>query len=309
MKVRGALVSIVVVALMLFAARHVDWRAAGITLVRAAWQPLVAAIVINLASIALRGVRWWIFLRRVGAVPLSVAVRGALVGSGLNNLLIANGGDAARAMVVSRATGVGAASVVATLALDRMFDPVCFGLMLLVGTFVVPLPPQLSAARPIVIGLLIGVAVLLAVLSRSEPSTAAMEPTGGWRGTLRRFRNQIWLLSTPRRFGMAFLLSVGVWLLQLATFALAAQAVGIVLPIAGSVAAMLLTNAGLVLRATPGNVGFFQFAYAVAASRFGIATAPAVAAALLLQLIQIVPTTLLAVALAPRMLHRAGSNR
>jgi hypothetical protein len=80
--------------------------------------------------------------------------------------------------------------------------------------------------------------------------------------------------------------------------------VGIALPLAGTVAAMLLTNAGLVLRATPGNVGYFQFAYAVAATRFGVPMEAAVASALLLQVVQIVPVTLLAVALAPQMLRR-----
>jgi uncharacterized membrane protein YbhN (UPF0104 family) len=310
MKLRSVLVAAAVIALMLFAARHVDWHAAGQTLARASWPPLIAAVAINLVSIALRGVRWWIFLRRVGPVPLSTAMRGALVGSGFNNLLIANGGDATRAVLVTRSTGIEAASVIATLALDRMFDPICFGLLLLAGTFIVPLPAQLPAARPIVIVLLVAVSALLALLSRGKPSSGI--PAGaanGWREKVRRFRNQIWTLSTARRFAMALLVSVGVWLLQLATFALAARSVAIGLPIAGSVAAMLLTNAGLILRATPGNVGFFQFAYAVAASRFGVATAPAVAAALLLQLIQIVPTTLLAIALAPRMLRRADLDR
>jgi glycosyltransferase 2 family protein len=310
MKLRGALVSAVVIALLIVAARHVDWHRAITTLARASWPPLVVAVVINLVSIALRGVRWWIFLRRVGDVPLSLAMRGAVVGSGFNNLLVANGGDATRALFVARLSGIGAAPVLATLALDRMFDPICFGLMLLVGTFIVPLPPQLSAARPIVIALLVVVAVLLAVLSRDGPARVVpSDPAGDWRERLRRFRGEVRTLSTRRRFAMALLVSIGVWLLQLATFVLAARSIGLGLPIAGSVAAMLLTNAGLILRATPGNVGFFQFAYAVAASRFGVAAAPAIASAVLLQLVQMVPTTLLAVGLAQRVLRAVESER
>jgi glycosyltransferase 2 family protein len=307
MRRRSVLIGVAVVMLVFMAARHVDWATAGGTLARAAWGPLFAAIAINLASVALRGVRWWIFLRRVGAAPLRVAIRGAIVGSGFNNLLIANSGDATRAVLVSRATGINAASVVASLALDRLFDPICFGLLLLIATFVMPLPPQLSTARPLVVMALIAVAAILVMLSRSEPGAASRRDAAGWRQRARDFRRQIQTLSTPRRFAVAFVVSVGVWALQIATFALAARSVDIQLPLAGTIAAMLLTNAGLILRATPGNVGYFQFAYAVAASRFGVATAPAVAAALLLQLIQIVPTTLLAVTLAPRMV--AGTKR
>jgi len=92
-------------------------------------------------------------------------------------------------------------------------------------------------------------------------------------------------------------------MLQIVAFALVARSVDIALPLAGTVAALLLTNTGLILRATPGNIGYFQFAYAVAAARFGVATNPAVAAALLLQVVQIVPVTLLAVVLAPRLLR------
>jgi glycosyltransferase 2 family protein len=306
MRLRSVLIGVSLAALLFLAARRVDWASAGAVLAKAAWRPFFAAIAINLGSVGLRGVRWWIFLRRVGAVPLRVAIRGAIVGSGFNNLLIANGGDATRAVLVSRTTGINAASVVASLALDRLFDPICFGLLLLIATFVMPLPAQLSAARPVVVIALLAVAVVLVMLSRSTPGTTTNHDRGGWRQRARDFRRQIQVLSTPRRFLVALAVSAGVWALQVATFALAAQSVDIHLPIAGTIAAMLLTNAGLVLRATPGNVGYFQFAYAVAASRFGVATAPAVAAALLLQVIQIVPTTLLAVILAPRMAGRTN---
>ena len=105
---------------------------------------------------------------------------------------------------------------------------------------------------------------------------------------------------------MATIVSAVIWTLQIATFALAARSVGVALPLAGSVGALLLTNTGLVLRATPGNVGFFQFAYAIAAAPFGVSAEHAVASAILLQLIQIVPTTLLAVTLAPRLARSTG---
>ena len=58
-------------------------------------------------------------------------------------------------------------------------------------------------------------------------------------------------------------------------------------------------NAGLLLRATPGNVGVFQLAYALAAGYFGVPNDTALAVALLIQTLQIVPTTGLGVALAP----------
>ena len=146
MRRRHWIVSAVVILLVIYAARKVDWPAAGSILSHAALAPLAAAIAVNVLSLALRGVGWWIFLRRIGVNSLALAIRGEIVGAGFNNLLVANGGDAARALLVARASGATRTSVLATLALARLFDPLCFGLLLFVATFVIPLPPQLSAA-------------------------------------------------------------------------------------------------------------------------------------------------------------------
>jgi glycosyltransferase 2 family protein len=302
-------VSAAIILLVAYAALHVDWRAAGAELARAALIPIVVAVVINLLSVALRGVRWWIFLRRVGPVPLTLAVRGAIVGSGFNNLLVANGGDATRALLVARATGVARTSVLATLALDRVFDPICFGLLLFVATFVMSLPAQLASARPFAGLALFVVIAILVLLVRAPASDEPTNEEGGWRARVREFRREVETLSTSRRFIAAMLVSASVWALQVVVFALVARSVGIALPLAGTVAAMLLTNTGLILRATPGNVGYFQFAYAIAAGHFGVPADAAVASALLLQVVQIVPVTLLALALAPRMMKRTSGAR
>jgi len=66
------------------------------------------------------------------------------------------------------------------------------------------------------------------------------------------------------------------------------------LPFAASVAAMIVINAGLLLRATPGGIGYFEFAYALAVSHFGVSTDIAVATALVIQMIEIIPVTVAA---------------
>jgi len=63
-----------------------------------------------------------------------------------------------------------------------------------------------------------------------------------------------------------------------------------------------------VIRATPGNVGFFQFVYALMAEQFGIARNDAIAISLLIQTLQILPLTLLGIALAPEFIFRRGKK-
>ncbi len=112
-------------------------------------------------------------------------------------------------------------------------------------------------------------------------------------------------LATGARIVPMLLLTIVAWLGQLATFAYAASAVQMHLPIQGSLAGLLAVNVSLVVRATPGNVGFFQFAYALAVAPFGVVEANAVGVAVLIQALQIIPTTIIGVALAPEfILHR-----
>jgi uncharacterized membrane protein YbhN (UPF0104 family) len=310
MKYRRWLVSAVVVALLVLAGRRVDWRAAGAIARGAALAPLMAATLINLVSLMLAGVRWWIFLRRIGVNSLPLALRGVTIGAGLNNLLIANGGDAARVLLVARVSGVRRTSILASLALDRVFDPLCFGLLLFTATFVMPLPAAFVSARPIVgVALVVAAALLTWLVRTSGTGPEAVEPLKGFRAHGREFRDRVQGLATGRRFAMALLISLGVWILQMATFDLVARSVGVDLPLAGTLAALLLTNAGLLLRATPGNVGYFQFAYAVATASFGVHTDAAVAVGLLIQVVQIVPVMLLSLWLAPRMLAMSGDSQ
>jgi hypothetical protein len=101
-------------------------------------------------------------------------------------------------------------------------------------------------------------------------------------------------------------LSLFSWACQLWTFELAAAAAHVYVPRAGSLACLLGINVGLIVRATPGNVGFFQFVYALTASEFNVARNEAIAVSLLIQTIQILPLTILGVALAPEFIFRRG---
>jgi uncharacterized protein (TIRG00374 family) len=302
---RRWILTCVAIGLLIAAALRVDWHSAWLIIRRASPTSLVAAVVINALSVALRGVRWWIFLRGACAAPLSLAIRGTLVGAGLNNVLLANGGDAARVLLVSNRARASRTGAIATLALDRLFDPLCFALILLVATFTIPLPRPLASARLVAALLLAACGVVVVMLLRGRTDTACDE-VARCRRHLLALRTHAAALSTPRRLCGAFGISLLVWSMQIATFALVAHSTNAKLPLSGSVAAMLLSDIGCVVRATPGNVGFFQFAYELAARQFDVAPGAAVATALLLQIVQAVPVTLAALVLAPGLLTRGA---
>ena len=311
--VRLTLSAAIIVLLILFA-RKVDWGQAWHAMITASRPLLLAALAVNLLSLVARGVRWWILLRAVGSPSLALCMRATFAGAGLNNVLVANGGDAARIVFVTRSSGVPAARVLATAALDRLFDPIGFIVMLAIGLVEFTLPSEFEVLRWPVLVALIVITVALVWIARTAPEAEAehvperrAQPRG-WRARafawLREFGGSMRELATGPRMVPLLLLTILAWLGQLATFVYAARAARIHLPVQGSLAALLAVNVSLVVRATPGNVGFFQFAYALATAPFGTVEANAVGVAVLIQALQIIPTTLIGVALAPEFIFR-----
>jgi uncharacterized protein (TIRG00374 family) len=282
---------------------------------------LVAAIVVNFFSIALKGIRWWIFLRAAGVPSFPLALRATLAGAGLNNVLVANGGDAARVVFVSRATGEPSSTILATLALERMFDAVGFVVLLVFGITFFELPHALEKWRRPAELLLVAIAAFLVwfvyaapkikIKPEHVPERRARARTlwGRVKRYLSGFAASTRTLATGPRFLGALVLSMLSWAGQFATFALAAAAAHVPMRYSASLAGLLAINLGLLIRATPGNVGFFQFVYALTLEQFDIARNDAIAVSLLIQTLQIIPTTIIGIALAPEFIFKKAARK
>jgi uncharacterized protein (TIRG00374 family) len=286
-----------VVALLAFAillvafGRHVDWRSAAAAIRSADAGLLVLALVANQLSLVLKGVRWWVFLRPLGVRSLALVLRATFAGASLNNLVVAQGGEGARVLLVSRAAGVSSARVAAALALERVLDAVSYLTLLVSAAWLLELPDVLvrwRAAASVTLGGVVVALMVLGVSSRRGGTLASSE--GRMRDYARRFTSSVTDLASPGRLAIAMALSLAAWALQVATYHIIALAAHLPISLSGSVAAMLAIGISFLVRATPGNVGVFQIIYAVTVSRFGIAEGPAVAAALLIQTIQVLPT-------------------
>ena len=303
---RIVLVLVIVAALVLFA-RTIDWHETWHAMKATSPGVLAAAALVNLLSLALKGVRWWVFLRPIGVSSLWLAMRATFAGAGLNNILIANGGEAARVIFVARAAHVPSERVLATLALERLFELVGYIILLALGVTFLTLPHSLDRMRPYAFIALVLVIGLLVYLVR-HPEKAEL-PTLEGEGLLQRaraygrnFLRTLTGISTAARFAASVTISVAVWMLQVATYALTARAAHFNLSIVGTIAAILAVNLGFAIRATPGNVGVFQMMYAVTAAAFGLDKDDATAVAFLIQAQQILPVTVLGLLAAPNLI-------
>src|SRR5919205_2290787 len=99
--IRWSLSAAILVFLILFA-RTIDWHAAWNSMRHASLPLLAAAIAVNILSVVIKAVRWWLFLRPAGITSLPLAIRATVAGAGLNNILIASGGDGPRGAFFSR---------------------------------------------------------------------------------------------------------------------------------------------------------------------------------------------------------------
>ncbi len=305
---------LVVGALLAAFGRNVDWQSAAHAVRTAARALLATAHFRNLLSLAIKGTRWWIFLRPIGHVPLMLVLRATFAGASLNNLVVAQGGEGARVLLVSRAAGVPSAGVLAALALERALDVVSYLILLVGATWMLELPAHLTrwrAAAGGVLALAAGALVLLGAKTRHRESTRestreSPTPAGAANRLVAYFRrvlDGVALVASPGRLAAGMLLSLAAWSLQVATYHLTALALHLPLPVAGSIAALLAVAIGFLVRATPGNVGVFQVIYALAVRPFGIAEAAAVATALLIQTLQVVPTVVVGTLVAPRLVR------
>jgi glycosyltransferase 2 family protein len=312
------IVTVAILVMLILFARGVDWGEAWGSMRTASPWLLLAAFVANGASLVLRGIRWWIFLRPAGSPSMWLAVKAAIAGGALNNILLAQGGEAARVVFVSRASGVPSPRVLATLALERLFDFVAFFVLLAVGTAALPLPPDMQQLRVPAAVILVVAFVLLYLFVRftrghtlEAGAEAAAEIALGpstllarGRRFMSRFMEATRALATGRRFTWSLILSLIAWSGQLWTYHWCAMAIGISMPIAASLATLLASNLGFLVRLTPGSVGVFQVLYVVTAVQFGVGREAAVAASLLIQTLQIIPFTLIGVAMAPEFIFR-----
>jgi uncharacterized protein (TIRG00374 family) len=217
-------------------------------------------------------------------------------------------------VLVSRAMRRPSSLALAALALERIFDAAGYVVLLVGAAFLLPMPALIARWR-LPAALLVAVMTALILLrlrrppARTLPEAADDERPatllGRARAYFRSFGRSMAQVTSAGRLAAALALSMVSWFAQVATYHLAAVAAHFPISLAGTIAALLAVNLSFLLRATPGNVGIFQATYALAAGAMGLARDPAIAVAVLIQLVvQLIPTTILGAALVPGIVLR-----
>ncbi len=201
-----------------------------------------------------------------------------LIGLFINNVLPARIGEVARGYVLAKKKGFSFTYSFSTVLLDRFFD--LTGLLLLTMVFLPKssLPPTVSKAIYLLVGLLILCIVLIILLSReSIAHLVSGKLLKIEKSFLKRFAKRIIeVQENLNRIASPFMIIYLICISFLAWFSMSVAlyfvilALGVSVPFACVPFVCALLNMGITLPSSPGYVGLYQFLLVYLLSIFGV---------------------------------------
>ena len=243
------------------------------------WRWVALAVVLDLVSYCLQGVRWRLLLRPVGELSVTRAIQGVYVGLFASEVLPMRLGELVRAYLVSRWIAADYVAVFPSIAVERLSD----GVWLALGTGLLmiffPLPHTIMRAADILgTAVIAGTGVFIYLVFRYHDShgihggqhPSFRQPRLFIRSLIGRFAEGLRAIGLSRPFFSAFFISLLFLALQILTFWFMMVAYGLSLQFWSGVVVALIIIIGTVIPNAPSNIGSFQFFCVVGLTLFGV---------------------------------------
>lgn len=295
----GLVVSIAALSVVL---HSVDLGACATVVSHADPVPLAACLVVIAAQVVLRSVRWRLLLpapRHGGSLRVMRILPPLLVGYLGNAVLPARLGEPIRAYLVARREDLDAAEAFGSVVLERVVDTATLAVVAFVAAVAVHAPSWIIQATGlaaligggvtgalVVIGPMPLVRVARRIVARL-PMAVRVEPL---LDRLDDFARGIDGPSRSSAIVFAAAISAACWMLDATTFWLVARSIGAPVSPAAALLIGAVTVLGTALPSAPGYVGTFDLAASTTAQALGVASAPALALAVLAHAITVLPT-------------------
>jgi uncharacterized membrane protein YbhN (UPF0104 family) len=305
--VRLAIGCAVAAVALAFVLRGTDFAAlrAALRTLNYGWL-IVALVSVGLSLTAAVG-RWRLTFypdhRSAGWGPLFSTL---LIGQMLNIVLPLRTGEFGRAYALAASRGIPVGKVLSTIAIERLSDVAASGTVALLLIAAGTAPDWLFApGRALAIGGALAVATALVLSVAAAPIAARVMRLVGSLAPRLRPRLEGWV--QPAVDGLTGLRNVpvalSIWLLAMLVSALAAstnyflfRAFGLPLPPTAALVLLVALQIGTSLVSVPGNLGVFHVITVFVLTRFHVDQASAVAYALVLYVVAIVPKIVLGAA-------------
>jgi uncharacterized protein (TIRG00374 family) len=281
---------------------------------------LVGAFVLIVVNLGFMALRWRYLLAGAGyRIPLRSLFSAVSVGRGANSFLPARGGDFVRIESLREIGQVPAFVTAGTLFAERLLDGVFFASWILLGALLLGQGgPMFLTGIALAAGTAVG--VLLVVVAAKHPDATERLV---WRGTRRlpprwhtrftrsaaHFVEGLGAFRRRRRVVLAFATSAGMWLADVAMFALVGRAFGLEVGIGAYFLLEGIANLTLAVPATAAGIGSFDYLTFVAARAVDVPAPTATAYVLTLHALVVLPVTLLGALLVRPALPRLFGRR
>jgi glycosyltransferase 2 family protein len=263
--------------------RQLDFARLGDALASANVGLLVVAALLNFASVTCKAAAWRVLLAPRHAISLRRLVRYEIVTAAGSALTPARAGEVLRAWLLKRRDGVPAADTAAIFVVHKLVDAVAMLAVLAPVPWLIPGLPS-WVARALAGCALVTLAALAALYVLSRRVDPAKPQT--W---LRRFLVGFQLVGNARQIGLALVIFLVLWAVELGAVTAVLHAVGLELPLASGLVVLFTVNLAIIVPSTPAQLGALELGAMAGLNLVHVGQEAAFAFALLYHAGQIIP--------------------
>ena len=282
-----------------FALRGIEWNEAMKAFASAQYLYVIPIIAITVFQLYIRAQRWRVLMRPLGEPPMRSLVAATNIGTMANFLLPLRAGEIIRPVLLSRKEEKPLGGVLATIALERIFD--MFTILLLFGVTAALMPVsadvQAWGFRLLGLALVIGAGIvfvrwrsalalrILDFFLSPVPEKVAVPVRQFFEG----FLNALSILDSPKEFVQLIAWSIYLWLVVSCIFGLGMLMFAIDAPLLlGQIVVTVVVAVAVSAPSAPGFIGAFQLGCVISLGIFDVPADKAAAYSLALHVTQFV---------------------
>jgi uncharacterized protein (TIRG00374 family) len=264
------------VACLLWVFHNVHPRQLLASMFIANWGLVALAIIADILTYVLQGLRWKLLLAPVGRLSTLRATQGVYAGLFTNEWVPLRVGELVRAFLVSRWLSSRFTAVLPSMAVERILDAIWVAIGITVAGSFVPLPKDLVKVGAALGGIVVlAVSLFLWMVFRKKTEAACPEhdcSPGVVRWFLRfgfQFACGLRDIGISYRLYLSALLSAGMLASQILALWFMMLACRIDLPLRAAAIVLLVVRLGTAIPNAPANIGSFQLFTVLALGLFG----------------------------------------
>jgi len=260
---------------------------------------LMLALFTVLLGLIVRSYRWKIITSQYKNLPLKEFFQATNVGLMTNNVLPFRLGDIMQAYFLAYKNNLSKSTVLSTIVLERLFDLIFAGLLIICSSFFILLPRQIGRIRVIVFMSVICIMVFLIFRSKERfiGLVEKIAPSDKIRNNIKRlvenFYTGLHLVKDKKTFINAVLCTVVLWVVYVTTAYLCILSFGLKLTVFGAVIIQCAIALSVIIPSSPGYIGTWEACLILALSIFGILKTQSLGFAMVSHFLSWLPVTVI----------------